>query len=181
MLANAQVSYSIEYSSGTAPADGRPGGREYAYPRCPQDSRAAIADLARQGCDIARRHPWLLAVMHRPPPIGPNTLRYIDYFLGLLAGTGLDTAVKMETIAIINGSTLMYDAMHAALDDERARTGITEQQQQAAPVTALAQAAANRSHPNLGAVLTTPAPQLRLADEIFDSCLIRLIHVALGG
>jgi hypothetical protein len=93
----------------------------------PRDSRAAIADLARQGRDIARRHPWLPAVMHRPPPMGPSTLRYIDYFLGLLAGTGLGTAAKMEIIAIINGFALMYGAMQAALDDERACTGMTEQ------------------------------------------------------
>ena len=58
---------------------------EYTYPRRPpQDSREAIAGLGRQGRDIARRHPWLPAVMHRPPPMGPSTLRYIDYFLGLL-------------------------------------------------------------------------------------------------
>jgi len=106
---------------------------EYTYPRRPpQDSGEAIADLGRQGRDIARRHPWLPAVMHRPPPMGPSTLRYIDYFLSLLASTGLGTAAKMETIAIINGFALMYGAMQAALDDERARTGITEQQQQAA-------------------------------------------------
>jgi hypothetical protein len=43
----------------------------------------------------------------------------------------------------------MYGARQAALDDERARTGITEQQQQAAPVTALAQAASSGNYPNL--------------------------------
>lgn len=155
---------------------------EYDYPDSPpQDHRTAIADLARQGRDIARRHPWLPAVMHRPPPMGPSTLRYLDYFLGLLAGTGLDTAAKMEIIAIINGFVLMYGRMQAALDDERAHTGITEQQQQAAPVAALAQAAATGSYPNLGTILAAPAPPLRTADEIFGSCLNRLIDGALNG
>jgi AcrR family transcriptional regulator len=155
---------------------------EYVYPgRSPQDSRAAIADLARQARDIARRHPWLPAIMNRPPPMGPGTLRYIDYFLGLLAGTGLDTAAKMEVIALLNGFALMYGGMQAALDDERARTGITEQEQQAAPVTALAEAATSGSYPNLAAILTAPASPLRTADEVFDSCLIRLIDGALTG
>jgi AcrR family transcriptional regulator len=155
---------------------------EYAYPRRPpRDSRAAIADLARQGRDIARRHPWLPAIMHRPPPMGPRTLRYIDYFLGLLAGTGLDTAAKMETIAIINGFALMYGGLQAALDDERARTSITEQEQQAAPVKILAEAAASGSYPNLAAALTTPSPQPRTADQNFESCLMRLIDGALAG
>jgi AcrR family transcriptional regulator len=155
---------------------------EYLYPgRPPQDSRAAIADLARQGRDIARRHPWLPAVLHRPPPMGPGTLRYIDYFLGLLARTGLDTAAKMEVIAIINGFALMYGAMQAALGDERAHTGITEQQQQAAPVADLVAAASSGSYPNLAAALAAPAARPRTEDEIFDSCVMRLIDGALAG
>lgn len=153
---------------------------EYAYPPGPPPaSRAAIADLARQGRDIARRHPWLPSVMNPPPPMGPCTLRYIDYFLGLLAGTGLGTAAKMETIAVINGFALMYGAMQAALDAERARTGITEQEQQAAPVKILAEAAASDSYPNLAAALASPSPQQRTADQNFESCLIRLIDGAL--
>ena len=155
---------------------------EYTYPPSPApDGRTAIADLARQGRDIARRHPWLPAVMHRPPPMGPSTLRYVDYFLGLLAGSVLGTAAKMETIAIINGFALMYGAMQAALDDERARTGITEQEQQAAPVKVLIDAASSGSYPNLSAALTAPSPPPRTADENFESCLIRLIDGALGG
>jgi AcrR family transcriptional regulator len=154
---------------------------EYAYPPAPPPgSRAAIADLARQGRDIARRHPWLSSVMNPPPPMGPCTLRYVDYFLGLLAGTGLGTAAKMETIAVINGFALMYGAMQAALDEQRARTGITEREQQAAPVNALAEAAASGNYPNLAAALASPSPQPRTADQNFESCLIRLIEGALG-
>jgi Tetracyclin repressor-like, C-terminal domain len=113
--------------------------------------------------------------------MGPSTLRYIDYFLGLLAGSGLDTAAKMEIIAIINGFALMYGGMQAALDDERARTRITEQEQQAAPVKVLAEAAATGMYPNLAAALTAPSRQLRTADQNFESCLIRLIDGALVG
>jgi Tetracyclin repressor-like, C-terminal domain len=113
--------------------------------------------------------------------MGPGTLRYIDYFLGLLAGTGLDTAAKMEVIAIINGFALMYGAMQAALGDERARTGVTEQQQQAAPVADLVAAAASGSYPNLAAALGAPATRPRTEDEIFDSCVTRLIDGALAG
>jgi AcrR family transcriptional regulator len=155
---------------------------EYVYPPGPTSGpKAAIADLARQGRDISRRHPWLPAVMHRPPPMGPSTLRYIDYFLGLLAGAGLDTAAKMEIIAIINGFALMYGAMQATLDEERARTGVTEQEQQAAPVTVLVEAAASGSYPNLAAALANTASQPRTADQNFDSCLNRLIDVAWTG
>lgn len=116
------------------PAGGQVDPAEYDYPDGPPgDRRDAIADLARQGRDIARRHPWLPAAMKGRPPLGPGSLRYVDYFLGLLAGTRLDTAAKMEIIGIINGFALMYGRMQAALDEERAHTGITEEQQQAAP------------------------------------------------
>ena len=61
-------------------------GGEYRYPGPESASRrAAIADLARQGRDITRRHPWLPDTIRRPAVIGPNGLRYLDCFLGLLA------------------------------------------------------------------------------------------------
>lgn len=108
-------------------------------------------------------------------------MRYVDYFLGLQADTGLGPAAKMETIAVINGFALMYGAMQAALDEERTRTGITEQEQQAAPVKVLAAAAASGIYPNLAAALTAPSPQERTAEQNFESCLIRLIDGALGA
>src|SRR5262249_43923660 len=53
---------------------------EYTYPRVtPADKRSAIAELAGQARDVARRHPWLPGLLHRPPPPGPNGLRYLDY------------------------------------------------------------------------------------------------------
>jgi hypothetical protein len=44
-----------------------------------------------------------IILLHRPVPPGPNGLRYLDYFLGLLADSGLDTGAKMEVIALISG------------------------------------------------------------------------------
>jgi AcrR family transcriptional regulator len=88
---------------------------EYAYPvKSPPDPRAAIADLARQTRDIARRHPWLAGLLHPPMPPGPNGLRYLDYFLGLLAGSRLGTGARLEIITMIRGFATMYGAMQAA-------------------------------------------------------------------
>lgn len=150
---------------------------EYAYPVTPApDPRAAIADLARQARDIARRHPWLAGLMQRPMPPGPNGLRYLDYFLGLLAGSGLDSGAKLEIIAMISGFATMYGAMQAALPAERAGTA----QQNAAQVQALAAAAASGRYPNLAAALAVGGPP-RSQDDIFGSGIERLIDLAGPG
>jgi hypothetical protein len=46
-------------------------------------------------------------MLHRPLPPGPRGLRCLDYFLGLLAGSVLDTGAKLEVIAIISGFATM--------------------------------------------------------------------------
>ena len=151
---------------------------EYTYPSAtPADKRPAIAELARQARDIARRHPWLPGLLHRPPPPGPNGLRYLDYFLGLLADSGLDTGAKMEVISLISGFATMYGGMQAVLASERAGTGSSAEEQAAAPVQALAQAAASGQYPHLAAALAA-AGSARGEDDVFESCIMRLIDVA---
>ena len=146
---------------------------EYAYPPAPApDPRAAIAALARQTRDIARRHPWLAGLLHRPMPPGPHGLRYLDYFLGLLAGSRLDTGAKLELITMISGFATMYGAMQAAPAGQLASAA--EQAQ------ALARAAAGGRYPNLAAALAT-AGQPRSHHDIFGSSIERLIDPARLG
>jgi AcrR family transcriptional regulator len=156
---------------------------EYQYPDSePADKRAAMADLARQGRAITRRHPWLPDAIQRPSVIGPNGLEYFDCFLGLLADSGLDIAAKMEFIAMMNGFALMYGGMEAALAAQQASTGISPDQHAAAQVATLISAAASGQYPNLAAALAASAPSReRDADEVFDSCVRRLIDGALPG
>ena len=147
---------------------------EYRYPRAdPVDKRAAIAGLAGQARGIAQRHPWLADLLHRPTPPGPNGLRYLDYFLGLLAGSRLDARGRMEVIALISGFTTMYGAMQATLT--QAGTGAAEHS--ATQVRAFAAAAASGHYPNLAAALAAggPAPG---DDGLFGSAIARLIDLA---
>lgn len=156
-------------------------GTEYRFPAQPaRDIRQAIVDLARQGRDITERHPWLpRVVISRPPLMGPAALAYVDYFLGLLSGTGLDTAAKMELLGLVNGFAITYGGMQAALAEERARTGVTAEQQAAAQVSQLVAAAATGRYPNLTAALGAPAPPAPDANQIFDSVISRLIDAFL--
>jgi len=143
---------------------------EYAYPRAPAtEPRAAIAALARQTRDIARRHPWLAGLLHRPMPLGPNGLRYLDYFLGLLAGSRLGTGAKLELITMISSFATMYGAMQAAPAGQLASAA-----EQAQP---LARAAAGGRYPNLAAALATVG-QPRGHADIFGSAIERLIDLA---
>jgi AcrR family transcriptional regulator len=147
---------------------------EYTYSSLPApDPRSAIADLARQARDIARRHPWLPGLLHRPMPPGPNGLRYLDYFLGLLAGSGLDTGAKLELIAMISGFATTYGAMQGTLASQHSSAA----DQMAGQIQAFARAAASGTYPNLAAALAAAGP-VRSEDEVFESCIQRLIDVA---
>ena len=147
---------------------------EYAYPVMPpSDPRAAITDLARQGRDIARRHPWLAGLLHPPMPPGPNGLRYLDYFLGLLAGSRLGTGARLEVITMISGFATMYGAMQATTASQPAGAG----GQTTAQAQALTRAAAQGRYPHLAAALAAAGPPRR-NDDIFRSGIERLIDTA---
>jgi AcrR family transcriptional regulator len=154
---------------------------EFVYPAVPASGRrAAVADLARQGRDIARSHPWIAGLMQRPSPLGPNRLRYLDYFLGLLSDSELDTGAKMEILALIGGFATMYGAMQGMLGNDRANGATSPDEAAAAQMRTFARAAASGQYPNLAAALAVAGPA-RSEDDIFESCITHLIDVAALG
>jgi AcrR family transcriptional regulator len=158
-------------------------GSEYRYPDPgTPDKRAAIVGLARQGRAITRRHPWLPDAIRRPAVIGPNGLRYLDCFLGLLAGSGLDTGAKLELIALVNGFAIMYGGMEATLVGQQASAGVSPDEHQAAQVAAMVSAATTGHYPHLAAALAASEPSgVWDADEVYDSVVSRLVDGALAG
>lgn len=84
-------------------------------------------------------------------PPGPSGLRYLDYFLGLLAGSRVDTGAKLEIIAIISGFATMYGAMQAASATQQNGTTMADEQA-AAQTQAFIRAAASGTTP------TSPPP-----------------------
>ncbi len=156
---------------------------EYAYPDrtfslTADEARAAVAALADQARKVARRHPWLASLLQRPTAPGPNGLHYLDYFLGLLATSPLDTGARLEVIGLISGFATMYGGMQAALASEHGLGGTTAAEQAVAPAAALARAAASGHYPNLAAALATAGPP-RGEDDVFESAVRRLIELAL--
>jgi hypothetical protein len=106
---------------------------------------------------------------HRPMPPGPSGLRYLDYFLGLLADSGLGTGAKLELITMISGFATMYGATQAAPAGQLASAA-----EQAGP---LARAAARGRYPHLVAALATAGQPGGHAD-IFGASIERLIDLA---
>ncbi len=138
-----------------------------------QTRSTAIAELARQAREIARRHPWVARLMQSPYPPGPNGLRHLDYFLGLLDDSGLDTGATLEVIAMVSGFATMNGAMQATL----ARQGVTGTQHADLHRRALTRAAASGQYRNLVAALARAGPA-RGQDDIFESSIRRLIDAA---
>ncbi len=87
----------------------------------------------------------------------------------------------MEILGMVNGFAISYGGVQAAQAEERARTGVTEEEQAAVQVSSLVAAAASGRYPHLATALAGPPPPARDADEIFDRCILRLIDGALEG
>jgi len=139
---------------------------EYSYPEVPPaDRTAAVIALAVQGRDIARRHPWLAQLTASGPVVpGPNGLRYLDYFVGLLAGPDIDTGACFELIALISGFATMFGAMLT-----------TPARQASAPAAAITAAAATGQYANLAAATGGAGPP-RSDEDVFRSCVTHLIN-----
>lgn len=140
-----------------------------------------IADLARQARDIARRHPWLPGLLQRPLLPGPHGLCYLDYFLGLLASSGLDTGAEMEIIPMISGFATMYGVMQATLASERAGTGQSVQEQAVAQIQPFVRAAASGRYPNLAAALAVAGPARCGEIMARQRMVMALSHISLKG
>ncbi|UAK34796.1 TetR/AcrR family transcriptional regulator [Nocardia asteroides] len=70
----------------------------------PQD---AWRDLLGEWCETIyerlRAHPWSLEVSVGARPVGPNEMAWMESALAALAGTGLTTAERLDTIVLLIG------------------------------------------------------------------------------
>ena len=67
------------------------------------DWRADMHVVARKQRDLLHRHPWLGEALSPLQPIGPATLDFLEFALGVLEPTGLSVADRLETIGLLNG------------------------------------------------------------------------------
>ncbi|MEV6327253.1 TetR/AcrR family transcriptional regulator [Streptomyces sp. NPDC051909] len=148
---------------------------EYELPDRPSgDWRADMTGIARQTRAIMERHPWLTRIMTTAYGFSPNALRFLEWCLGALDPLDLEPGLKMQLIAMING-TVMATVRNEQAIAERAR-GLpwSEAEEQTVRGTYLMGQLATGAYPHLAALLAaSPAPVD--TDEIFELTLARLL------
>ncbi|WP_331461197.1 TetR/AcrR family transcriptional regulator [Micromonospora tarapacensis] len=112
-------------------------------PRGPDEGwRPALARWGEGNLVALRRQPWMRHVPISGPPINPNQVRWMEYGLAALRGTGLRAAERISTIMLVSGYARSWATLTADLAEAAARTGRTPEEvglrywQQLAVVTA---------------------------------------------
>jgi AcrR family transcriptional regulator len=150
---------------------------EWELPDAPSgDRRADLLELAHQGLDAMRRHPWVPALVLTRLTIGPNSLRCIEYFLAVLADVDLPGGTKMELFAMLNGSICQF----AQWEANQLSAGGGEQWQ-AELVAYLGSAVATGAYPHLAAAMATGEAADGDPDAVFERGLGRVVDTILGA
>ncbi len=90
--------------------------------------RAALEGVARRDWDRYHRHPWLLEVVTRRPPFGPNVVAKYQEDLSAMDGTPLGAAERNAVLMTL--ASYVHGAARASVEAARteSESGITERQ-----------------------------------------------------
>src|SRR4051812_12560467 len=78
------------------------------------DWRAQLTVLCRQRWAAAQRHPWIMHMGGRRPPLGPNLLARVEAMLHAIDGLGLSEMEMDQLISLVGD--YVRGAVRAALD-----------------------------------------------------------------
>lgn len=92
------------------------------------DWRAQLTLLCRQRWATAQRHPWIMHMGRRRPPLGPNVLARVEAMLHAIDGLGLSEMEMDQLISLVGD--YVRGAVRAALDarEIEQQTGMTDEQ-----------------------------------------------------
>ncbi len=117
------------------------------------DWRADLRMLAYQMRATLRRHAWIISLLNSWPPIGPNGLRYIEFYLAALDGLGLSGAAMQRIIGAIGGYVLGTVLDELGEEEARQRSGMTEKEWHGLIEPYMRQVLATGDYPNLARVV----------------------------
>jgi AcrR family transcriptional regulator len=89
------------------------------------DWRADLGLQARRGREVSLRHPWLGELSAGRPPLGPNSLRAVEFALGAVDGLGLDIDGMARLVGILTAFVRGFVQAELAEREARRRTGLT--------------------------------------------------------
>jgi AcrR family transcriptional regulator len=149
------------------------------------DPLADLGAYARAQRAVMRRHFWLPAALAARQTIGPHALAGMDHVLAILADTDLDTAAKLEVLALLTGFVANYALYELAQVELARRTGRPAAESAAAEGAYLLAAARSGQYPHLAREFAranaTPARARPVdPDLVFDRLLRRIIGGLVG-
>ena len=100
---------------------------EVELPASTGDWQRDLRAIARASYDVFRRHPWLV-LLGIQPSLGPNTRRYGELGMRVLAEYGLDRDTRTQVLAMLNNYVTGFAHRQVAWDQLRQRAGLTEEE-----------------------------------------------------
>jgi AcrR family transcriptional regulator len=88
------------------------------------DWRADLRLQARRGRAVSLRHPWLSELSAGRPPLGPNSLRAVEFALGAVAELGLDIDAMLRLTGILTAFVRGFVLAELAEQEASRRTGM---------------------------------------------------------
>ncbi|GIJ77591.1 regulatory protein, tetR family [Micromonospora phaseoli] len=90
--------------------------------------RPALARWGEGNLVALRRQPWMRHVPISGAPINPNQVRWLEYGLAALRGTGLRATERISTVLLVSGYARSWATLTADLAEAAARTGQTPEE-----------------------------------------------------
>jgi len=137
----------------------------------PEGWRAKLELSARLQWRSYRRHPWLVSIMHNSlthPPAIASGMRFVDWELRALRGSGLEPRAALHTVLALDGYVGGIAASNALEVEAETDTGISATERMAADRPLHDELFGRETFPDLTAALESGATALADVDEIFE-------------
>jgi AcrR family transcriptional regulator len=156
---------------------------EMQFPDRPSgDWRADLSFAARQARDLGRRHLWLMTLLGERPPLGPNFLHHMEFFLAALAGLGLPPATVAAIGSLVDNYVIGFVLSEARDANLQRRSGLNDAQWAAALAPHLQRLLATGRYPTTARLL--PALSAAVPEASFEfglECLLAGIAAQMAG
>jgi AcrR family transcriptional regulator len=136
-----------------------------------------LVGLARDQLELYRRHPWLVDATRRAVAFGPQTVRYFERCLCIMAPLPNAPNTKMEAVAVLTGVVSLFATPAAMTPPSDDPAALEEKRAAAAALFALVDP---QTHPHLTAAFTSPAAP-PAAPDLFERTARSVLRGLLGA